>query len=127
MRASIDRIIFNLVATDVEAIAQFYCELVGFKRHFESDWYIILVPEKGPMIELGIISSSSQVTPKQSVGGTGGSYLTLVVDDVDAAHQRAISLGAEIIEPPTALEYGQTRMLVRDPDGMIVDVSALTR
>jgi uncharacterized glyoxalase superfamily protein PhnB len=54
---------------------------------------------------------------------TGG-MLTLVVDDVDAVHARAQEAGIEIVEPPTDLFYGQRRMLVTDPNGLLVDISS---
>lgn len=50
--------------------------------------------------------------------------LTVVVDDVDTVHARARAAGIEIVEPPTDLFYGQRRMLVTDPNGLLVDVSS---
>lgn len=126
MPTPVQRVIFNLVAQDVAATADFYTSIVGMKRHFDSDWYIILTPEDGGVLELGIIAADSPITPPQAVSDTPSGYLTLVVEDVQVAHTNATKIGADIIELPTPMAYGQTRMLIRDPNGVVVDVSSLT-
>jgi len=125
--SSVNRVIFNLIATDVAATADFYTHLLGLKRHFDSDWYVILVPETGPLLELGIISSDSEFTPMAAKGVSAGAYPTLVVADVHAVYSAAKKMDAQIIEAPKDLPYGQTRMLLQDPNGVIVDISSLTK
>lgn len=39
---------------------------------------------------------------------------------------RARALGAEIVSEPVALDYGQTRGLIRDLNGMVLDISTPT-
>lgn len=128
MATPVQRVLFNIVSDNIEKTADFYTRIVGLRRHYDSDWYIILVPEteSGPMIELGIISSDSQVTPEMAKGTTGGGYLTLVVDSVHDAFEEAEEMGCDIIEPPREFDYGQTRMLVRDPSGLVVDISSMS-
>lgn len=41
----------------------------------------------------------------------------LVVDDVDAHHAHAVSMGAEVIYPPEDTEFGTRRWRARDPEG----------
>ncbi|MCZ4279232.1 hypothetical protein O4H49_00490 [Kiloniella laminariae] len=52
--------------------------------------------------------------------------MTFVVLDCDALYQQALRMHAEIVEKPTDMPYGQRRMLVRDPDGTVLDISAPT-
>ena len=42
------------------------------------------------------------------------------VDDVRAAHARAVAAGAVSVKPPTAMPWGQTVAYLRDADGIIV-------
>ncbi|WP_210593208.1 VOC family protein [Streptomyces sp. GESEQ-35] len=49
--------------------------------------------------------------------GTTGVYV--VVDDVDAHHQRAVEHGAEILMPPTDQDYGSRDYMARDLEGNI--------
>lgn len=122
--ARIDRVMYNVVADDLAAVRDFYTRLLDFETIYESDWYITLVSRQGPRFELGIIRRDSEATPPAATRPPGGGYLTFVVPEVLVAFEQARAIGAEIIEPPTDLFYGQRRMLLRDPAGTIVDISS---
>ncbi|MGW1723980.1 VOC family protein [Streptomyces sp. NPDC002306] len=49
--------------------------------------------------------------------GAGPVGVYVVVDDVDAHHQRAVEHGAEILTPPTDQDYGSRDYLARDVEG----------
>jgi uncharacterized glyoxalase superfamily protein PhnB len=49
--------------------------------------------------------------------GTTGVYV--VVDDVDAHHQRAVEHGAETLMPPTDQDYGSRDCMARDVEGNV--------
>lgn len=127
MAQSTSRIIFNILARDVEKTAAFYETLCGLKRLYSSDWYVVLTPDGGLDYELGVIDADNQVVPAAAQGAFAGGYLTLVVEDIDQALKAARDMGAAILQEPTPLEYGQTQMLVRDPNDVVVDISALTK
>jgi uncharacterized glyoxalase superfamily protein PhnB len=44
-------------------------------------------------------------------------FLYLYVDDIDATYQRALEAGAEPLEEPADLPYGDRRAMVKDPSG----------
>ena len=46
--------------------------------------------------------------------------LAFTVDDIEAAHQKVLALGAPIVEPPTQRPWGAVNMSFRDPDGNVV-------
>jgi PhnB protein len=50
-------------------------------------------------------------------------FLYLYLDDVDAAYQRALELGATLIEEPRNMFYGDRRATVRDPFGNIWQIA----
>ena len=58
--------------------------------------------------------------------GAGGAIVTFVVKDCDQIYQLAQNIGADIISAPTDMPYGQRRMLLKDPDGTVLDISAPT-
>ena len=125
-----NRIIFNILARDIEETARFYEELCGLGRIYTSDWYVVLTPtgERDDMrYELGIIDQVHEAVPRPARGHFSGGYLTIVVDDVFAAHERAKAMEIEVVTPPTPLDYGQTQMVLRDPNGVVVDISTPTR
>ncbi|MEV1084312.1 VOC family protein [Streptomyces sp. NPDC050211] len=51
--------------------------------------------------------------------GAGPAGVYVVVDDVDAHHQRAVDHGAEILMPPTDQDYGSRDYMARDIEGNI--------
>jgi predicted enzyme related to lactoylglutathione lyase len=126
METSIKRVLFNILVKDLETSLVFYRELAGFERIYTSSWYIVLTVPGAEAIELGLIDEVSEFAPRHAWGTMQGTYLTLVVDDVFEATERARSLGVEIIDEPRALDYGQTRALIRDPNGLVIDLSTPT-
>jgi uncharacterized glyoxalase superfamily protein PhnB len=50
--------------------------------------------------------------------------LELEVDDVQAVADGVETIGAEIVQPPTTMPWGNVSMLLRDPDGAIVNIFA---
>ena len=119
-----DRLFTSVLADDVEATAGFYVSLFGMQKHFESDWFVILVHADKPGIEFGVLASDSDVVPVSERTAPAGMMVTFVVDDCDAHFATATALGAAVVEPPTVMPYGQKRALVRDPAGTLLDISS---
>jgi uncharacterized glyoxalase superfamily protein PhnB len=55
----------------------------------------------------------------EEMKGAGPCGVYVVVDDVDAHHQRAVEHGAEILMPPTDQDYGSRDYMARDAEGNI--------
>lgn len=115
----------NLLCDDPDATARFYQDLLGLSRTGDFGWFILLGHDALPEFELGILDQNHATVPPELKRGIGGALLTFVVPDVEAVHAKAQALGAAIIAPPTNTSYGQRRMLLSDPAGTVVDVSAL--
>ena len=120
------RVLFNILCKDMATSVSFYKELANFEQIYASDWYVVLTAPDVAGLELGLIDQVSEFTPRHAWGMHEGTFLTLVVDDVFAAVERARALEVEIIEEPVALDYGQTRALIRDPNGLVIDLSTPT-
>ena len=123
---ALNRVLFNVLCTDLSGSVAFYRQLLDLETTYESDWFVTLSPKGQPGIEIGLIDQVSQFTPRHAWGLHEGTYLTLVVDDVYEVIDRARALGAEVVSAPVALDYGQTRGLIRDPNGMVLDISTPT-
>jgi predicted enzyme related to lactoylglutathione lyase len=126
MLPKLNRVLFNILVKDMATSVNFYQRIVDLHPVYESEWFVVLTPSGQPNVQIGLIDHVSEFTPRHAWGTHEGAYMTFVVDDVFAALQAARDLGVEVIEEPVALEYGQTRMLVRDPNGMILDLSTPT-
>lgn len=116
----------NIISQDVEKTATFYQHILGMKRHYDSDWFVILTHENVNGLELGILQCDHATVPKHAISQSCGVIITFVVPSSHAVHELALSRGIEVLEPPTKMPYGQTRLIIRDPDGTILDVSSQT-
>ena len=115
-----------LYVEDVEATAHFYEEAFGIEVSFlhESKTYAEL--ETGAT-RLGIVSRTlasetvdfQMVTPKTSAPGI---EIAFVTDDVPAAFQRAVRVGAEPMCAPIQKAWGQTVSYVRDRNGFLIEI-----
>ena len=116
----------NVLSGDVQKTSAFYENLLGMTRHFDSDWFVILTHEDIEGLEFGILQRDHAIVPPDIRAAPAGVIVTFVVADCDEVYRRAVAAKALIIEPPADMPYGQRRMLLRDPDGTVLDVSAPT-
>ena len=116
----------NILSSNVEQSAEFYETLLNMKRHFDSDWFVILTHKNIEGLELGLLQRDHEFVPKSLQTPPSGIMITFVVDDCDDIHQKAKSLNTTIIEAPKDMPYGQRRMLIKDPDGTVIDISSPT-
>lgn len=63
----------------------------------------------------------------QSTNGTAttGAQVAFRVDDLDAAHTRALAAGAELVHEPREQPWGRSARY-RDPDGNVVELTQQT-
>ena len=123
---AIARLIPNICSQNLAASRDFYVNLLGFEITFDSDWYVQVASPTNAKIELGFIQQDHELIPTTFQAAPQGSYLTLVVDDVDTVYATAQSLGLEVLQPPKDEFYGQRRMLITDPNGLLLDISTPT-
>lgn len=119
----------NFCTVDLPPVRDLYTQLFSLEVAFDSDWYVQLSdPASG--IEIGFILSGHDMVPAQASGTFGGMYLTLVVDDVDDVLARVHAVktaDVTLISPPENTDYGQRRMVLGMPDGVVLDVSSLIK
>ncbi|MEO9873971.1 MAG: VOC family protein [Roseobacter sp.] len=116
----------NVLSGDVQNSSAFYENLLGMTRHFDSDWFVILTHKDIDGLEFGILQRDHAIVPPVIRAAPAGVIITFVVTDCDEVYRKALAAEALVIEPPTDMPYGQRRMLLRDPDGTVLDVSAPT-
>ena len=119
----INRLLTNLCSADLAASKAFYTSLLGFEIAYDSDWFVqLLSPDTG--LEIGLIVAGHEIVPEGVAQKAGGVYLTIVVDSVDAVYTKAQQLGLQVEQAPELMPYGQKRMLLLSPEGVMLDVSS---
>tara|TARA_A100000171_G_scaffold51670_1_gene66711 strand:- start:7654 stop:8022 length:369 start_codon:yes stop_codon:yes gene_type:complete len=113
----------NICSDNLAASRDFYTKLFDFKVDFDSDWFVHLI-SKNKNLELGIIDRTNEIVPKDFQNNPQGFYVTFVVDNADEIFRIAESEKFEIISEPKDTFYGQRRLLLKDPNGTLVDISS---
>jgi len=119
----INRMMTNICSEKLTESREFYTKLFDFSVDYDSDWFVHLI-SKDQQLELGIISRTSEVVPDGFQKDPQGFYLTFVVENADDVHEIAKNEGLEVLREPSDTFYGQRRLLLKDPNGTLVDVSS---
>jgi len=100
-----------LFSTDVKRSLKYYREVLDF----EDSW------EWGDPTDFGgVVRNGVEIFFCLNNQGNPGTWLTIVLDDVDSYYQRVKAKGARILEPPTTREWNMREMVVEDPDGHVI-------
>ena len=119
----INRMMTNICSDKLSESKEFYTKLFDFTIDYDSDWFVHLI-SKDRSLELGIIDRKNELVPAAFQTRPTGFYITFVVDHVEAIFEIATSEKFEIVSKPSDTFYGQRRLLLKDPDGTLVDVSS---
>lgn len=117
------RMIANLFSDKLQESKEFYEKILDFKAEFESNWYINLKSKDG-FLEIGLFPKDTDLIPSNYVQTTSGLNLAFVVNDLDEVYERALNMNATIVLKPEDEFYGQRRMLIEDPNGLLLDISS---
>lgn len=117
------RMLANICSDKFDESILFYTKLFDFTVDYDSDWFVHLISQEN-QLELGIISKKSEIIPKSAQGNPQGFYITFVVDSADEIYEIAKAEKFHILSEPSDTFYGQRRMLLQDPNGVVVDVSS---
>lgn len=119
----IDRMMTNICSEQLSESRDFYTKLFDFTIDYDSDWFIHLI-STDKKLELGIIDINSEIVPKDIRKQPTGTYITFVVDNVDELYKIAKTNEFKIVQSPVDTFYGQRRMLLKDPNNYIIDISS---
>jgi len=114
---AVRRIAPNLHAADPARARAFYAELLDLEAVMDHGWIVTFADTAATMMpQVSIASEGGNGTPVPA--------LSVEVDDVDAMHTRAVSLGLEIVYPLVDEPWDVRRFYVRDPFGNVVNILA---
>lgn len=115
---------YSVFSDDLPASRDWYVNLFGYQAAFDSDWFVHLRSPGNELLELGILLRSHEIVPQAYRGAPTGGMLSIVVEDVDSVFHAAETAEVVVHEAPRDLFYGQRRMLLQDPNGLLIDVSS---
>jgi len=109
---------YMFVGKDYAASTHFYGTLLGLPVDHEwnyggTDCGTVYIAGGGMVEVLGALPGSDYAVPQ-------GGWLSMEVEDVDAAYQSLKVAGVSIMEEPKDYPWGHRIVKVLDPDGLIV-------
>ena len=102
-------------AADLAAESTFWAGLLGGAVVADDDWHSVVVDGEW---RLGVQLAPNHVPPVWPDGAQQQQiHLDLHVDDLQAAHEEAISLGARLLKPADDPEAAEGHQVYADPAG----------
>jgi catechol 2,3-dioxygenase-like lactoylglutathione lyase family enzyme len=108
------RQIVVLDAPDLAAESTFWAGLLGATVDADDDWHSVYVDGKP---QLGIQLAPNHVPPEWPAGLPQQIHLDIDVDDVKAAHDEVMSLGARLLKPVDDIRSTEGFQVYADPAG----------
>lgn len=112
----VKRIVPNVAAADVASVKAFYADLFDLSTVMDQGWIASLAASETAAPQLNIAAHGGSGTPVPD--------LSIEVDDVDLAYQRATQSGYEIPYALTDEPWGVRRFYVCDPTGKVLNILA---
>jgi catechol 2,3-dioxygenase-like lactoylglutathione lyase family enzyme len=101
-------------APDLGVESSFWAVVLGGTVDAEDDWHSIYVDGQPRM---GVQLAPDHVPPEWPDGTPQQIHLDLYVDDVQAAHDEVVSLGAKLLKPADDTEPAEGFAVYADPAG----------
>lgn len=118
----------GIITPKLQETKAFYTTKLGFTVVFENEFYLLLqTPGGNDQISFLLPNHPTQQRVFQLPFGGSGVYLTIEVDDVDAAYQRIQSLGVPIEIAIRNEDWGDRHFAVKDPNGIGIDIVTYTK
>lgn len=111
----IRRTIITLDAADLDTESRFWADLLGGEVDAEDDWHSVIVDGEW---KLGVQLAPDHVPPQWPGGPQQQQiHLDVWVDDLAESHERAVGLGARLLQPSTDPNAGEQFQVYADPAG----------
>jgi catechol 2,3-dioxygenase-like lactoylglutathione lyase family enzyme len=112
----VQRIVANLATPDPAAAKRFYQDVLGLDMLMDMGWIATYGSRETMTVQISFMSEGGSGTPVPE--------LSIEVDDLDVALQRARQAGIPIEYGPVLEPWGVRRFFVRDPFGKLVNILA---
>lgn len=107
--------------TEPTTAGAWFAEHLGFEVLVDLGWYVSThhPDREGLRVDFVRRDHETWVEPATGVSGT---MLAFVVPDVDKQHDRLVSDGVSILKPLVTEPWGQRRVQVAGPDGLVIEL-----
>ncbi|MBE6854621.1 MAG: glyoxalase [Ruminococcus sp.] len=124
---------FGLFVRDMGTMIRFYRDVLGFEIQESEDTSNVFLRKDDTLFLLYGRSDFEQMTSRkyEYLKGLNGHFeIALYVDtfeEVDAAFDRVVSLGATPVLEPTTEPWGQRTCYIADPEGNLIEIGSFNK
>jgi catechol 2,3-dioxygenase-like lactoylglutathione lyase family enzyme len=111
---AVKRIKPNVLSDRFDESRAFYTGVIGLEEGDGLDWILFFGTDKRE-VQLSVMNLDIKAKLHPDI--------TIEVDDIDTAYDRAMLAGADIAYPLTHEDWGLRRFFVRDPNGTVLNVT----
>jgi catechol 2,3-dioxygenase-like lactoylglutathione lyase family enzyme len=113
-----------ILARDMDAMREFYENVLGFKlsRELSPGWIEYKIGRNILALSKPGLTASDDPTPK----GSASLQLAFKVSasEVDQCASELVQRGIALVSPPTEQDFGHRTLFFRDPDGNLLEIYA---
>ena len=112
----------RLITDDVVRLVEFYEQVSGLPARWSTPDFAEL---ETPVGTLAIGSTRTVALFGAGSARAADNHTAIIeflVDDVDAEYERLQQFGSEFVNAPTTMPWGNRSLLLRDPDGNLVNL-----
>jgi uncharacterized glyoxalase superfamily protein PhnB len=111
----------RVVTDHVDALVSFYEQLTQTSARWATPAFAEVVTPRATLAVAGTVTLGAFGDDIAGPAANRSVILELLVDDVDAAFDR-LDQDVAVVQPPTTMPWGNRSVLLRDPDGNLVNL-----
>jgi uncharacterized glyoxalase superfamily protein PhnB len=111
-----------LMVANVAAARRCYVDLFDFEAVYDSGWYVSLVHQARPDLQLAFVARDHDSVPPDHRRQATGLLLNWEVADASAEWERLRECGLEVALTLRDEPFGQRHFMLVDPNGLLIDV-----
>ena len=111
----------RIITGDIVRLVEFYERATGVPAAWSTEDFAELRTANATLA-IGSTRTVALFAPGSARPGENSSVIIeFLVDDVDGVHRNVASRVADVVTEPTTMPWGNRSLLVRDPDGNLVN------
>jgi predicted enzyme related to lactoylglutathione lyase len=117
----VDLVSIRIITADIARLVDFYERATAVRASWAGEDFAELRTASGTLA-IGSTRTAALFAPGSVHPADNRSVIVeFLVDDVDGVHQRLIGVVEDVVTEPTTMPWGNRALLLRDPDGNLVN------
>lgn len=117
-----DFISIRIITADVARLVDFYERVTGVPAAWSTPDFAEVRAGSATLAIAGVRTVALFAPGAARPSANGSVIVEFLVDDVDAVHRRLTGFVADFVTEPTTMPWGNRSLLLRDPDGNLINV-----